>query len=65
MIHPSHTTPDPKNTRADRTLSMARVIRDRLRAGEKARKLHDDLVPGYLSEDDFFLALAAAVELLK
>lgn len=65
MIHPSHTTPDPKNTRADRTLTLAKVIRDRLKAGEKARKLHDDLVPDYLSEDDFFLALGAAIVLLK
>ncbi len=65
MIHPSHTTPDPKNTRADRTLTMAKVIRDRLRAGEDARRIHDQLVPDYLTEEDFFLALGAATVLLK
>ncbi len=65
MIHPSHTTPDPKNTRADRTLTLAKVIRDRLRAKEDARRIHDQLVPDYLSEDDFQLALGAAIVLLK
>jgi hypothetical protein len=65
LIHPSHTTPDPKNTRADRTLTLGKIIRDRLRAKELAQNIHDDLVPNYLSEDDFFLALAVAVNLLK
>jgi hypothetical protein len=65
LIHPSHTTPDPENTRADRTLSLARVIRDRLRANQDARRIHDELVPDYLSEDEFFLALGAAIVLSK
>jgi hypothetical protein len=45
VIHPSHTTPDPENTRADRTLSMARVIRDRMKSGHLMDEIHDDLVP--------------------
>lgn len=65
MIHPIHTTPDAKNTRADRTLSMARVIRDRVRKGHLVDEVHDDLVPGYLDEGEFYLAWQAALELLK
>ncbi len=64
MIHPSHTTPDPENTRADRTLSMARVIRDRMKSGHLMDEIHDDLVPNYVSEQDFFLAWKAALVLL-
>lgn len=64
MIHASHTTPDPKNTRADRTLTLGKVIRDRLKANQDARRIHDELVPDYLNEEDFQLALGAAI-LLK
>lgn len=64
MIHPIHTTPDAKNTRADRTLSMARVIRDRMKSGHLVDEIRDDLVPGYVSEQDFFLAWKAALILL-
>jgi hypothetical protein len=44
---------------------MARVIRDRLRAKHDARRIHDDLVPNYLDEEDFQLALGAAIVLMK
>lgn len=64
-MHSSHTSPDPKNTRADRTLSMARVIRDRIRFGQLIDQIHDDLVPGYLDEADFRVAWQAALVLLK
>jgi hypothetical protein len=64
-MHPSHTSPDPANDRADQTLRMARVVRERLAYGQAATDIHDDLVPNYVSEDDFFLALAAALVLSK
>lgn len=63
-MHPSHTTPDPKNTRADRTLNVARIIRDRMNFGQTVDEIRDDLVPGYVSELDFFLAWKAALILL-
>lgn len=64
-MHPSHTSPNPENTRADRTLSMARVIRDRMKSGHIVDDIRDDLVPNYVSEQDFFLAWQAALILLK
>lgn len=65
MIHPSHTSPNPENTRADRTLSMARVIRDRMKSGHLVDDIRGDLVPNYVSEQDFYLAWQAALVLLK
>jgi len=59
-MHPSHVTPDPKNTRADRTLSLARIIRDRCGYGLTEAEVRADLVPEYADEETFFLALAAA-----
>lgn len=64
-MHPSHTTPDPKNNRADRTLAMVRIIRDRMKGGHLVDQIHDDLVPGYLDEADFRVAWMAALVLLK
>ena len=58
-MHPSHTTPDPKNTRADRTLNVARIIRDRMNFGQTVDEIRDDLVPGYVSELDASMARLA------
>lgn len=65
MIHPSHTAPNAENNRADRTLTMTRIIRDRMKSGHIVDEIHDDLVPGYVSEGDFHLAWQAALVLLK
>jgi hypothetical protein len=65
-MHPSHTTPDSKNDKANRTLAYAKLIRDRLEANQgNRRSIHDDLVPEKLTEEDFHLAYAAAKILQK
>lgn len=60
MVHPIHITPDPKNTRADRTLALIRMVSDRLNFGQSVAEIHDDLVPDYADEETFFLAVRAA-----
>jgi len=64
-MHPSHVTPDPKNIKADRTLTIARVIRDRLKGGDRIEAIREQLVPHYLEADEFHLSWKAALVLLK
>ena len=64
-MHSSHYTTNPENERADQTLRMAKVVRERLAYGQVLSDIRRDLVPDYVSEDDFFLACAAALVLSK
>lgn len=59
-VHPSHTSHCPKNERADRTLSLIRVVADRRAHGQTLEEIRDDLVPTYLDAADFHLVWHAS-----
>lgn len=49
-----------KDNRADHTIIVAKIIRERLNFGQTENAIKSDLVPDYIAEEDFFLAFEAA-----